>query len=80
MKRAGDFDWKLLESVTEKETGNAQSGACVDVLPRCLLDVTNGRIPYLGNLVPMALSSYSPPPRELWEQGCHFGFVTANYL
>ena len=33
MKRAGDFDWP--ESVTEKETGNAQSGACVDVLPRC---------------------------------------------
>ena len=24
-----------LESVTEKETGNAQPGACVDVLPRC---------------------------------------------
>ena len=24
-----------MESVTEKETGNAQSGACVDVLPRC---------------------------------------------
>ena len=24
-----------LESVTEKETGNAQTGACVDVLPRC---------------------------------------------
>ena len=23
------------ESVTEKETGNAQPGACVDVLPRC---------------------------------------------
>ena len=35
MKRAGDFDWKLLESVAEKETGNAQSDACVDVLPRC---------------------------------------------
>ena len=27
-------------------------------------DVINGRISYLGNLVPMALSSYSPPPRE----------------
>ena len=24
-----------LESVTEKETGKAQAGACVDVLPRC---------------------------------------------
>ena len=24
-----------LESVTEKETGNAQPGACVNVLPRC---------------------------------------------
>ena len=24
-----------LESVTEKETGNTQPGACVDVLPRC---------------------------------------------
>ena len=26
-----------LESVTEKVTGNAQTGACVDVLPRCWL-------------------------------------------
>ena len=26
-----------LESVTEKETGNAQPGACEDVLPRCCL-------------------------------------------
>ena len=29
-----------LESVTEKETGNAQPGACVDVLLRCCLKVT----------------------------------------
>ena len=43
-------------------------------------DVTNGRIPYLDNLVPVALYSYSPPPRELWEQGCQFGFVTAYHL
>ena len=28
-----------LESVTEKETGNAQPGACVDVLPRCWLSL-----------------------------------------
>ena len=34
-------------------------------------DVNKGRRTYLGNLVPMALSSYSPPSRELWEQGCH---------
>ena len=33
-KRAQDtLIW--LESVTEKVTGNAQTGACVDVLPRC---------------------------------------------
>ena len=29
-----------LASVTEKETGNAQPGACVDVLPRCSRDST----------------------------------------
>ena len=29
-----------VESVTEKETGNAQPGACVDVLPRCWLSIT----------------------------------------
>ena len=28
-----------VESVTEKETGNAQPGACVDVLPRCWLSL-----------------------------------------
>ena len=27
-------------------------------------DVINGRIPYLDNLVPMALSSYSPLPEN----------------
>ena len=43
-------------------------------------DVINGRIPYLDNLVPMALSSYSPPPRELWEQGSQSGLVTAYHL
>ena len=44
MKRAGDFDWP--ESVTEKETGNAQPGACVDVLPRCLRKaISQGRAP-----------------------------------
>ena len=29
-----------LESVTEKLTGNAQPGACVDVLPRCCHDLS----------------------------------------
>ena len=43
-------------------------------------DVINGRIPYLDNHVPVALSSHSPPPRELWEQGCQFGIVTAYHL
>ena len=31
-----------LESVTEKETGNAQPCACVDVLPRCWLTIISG--------------------------------------
>ena len=33
-----------LENVTEKETGNAQPGACVDVLPRCWVDQTPGKV------------------------------------
>ena len=41
--------------MTEKETGNAQPGACVDVLPRCLEDV--GRNCARGNLALVVLIS-----------------------
>ena len=35
-----------LESVTEKETGNDQPGACVDVLPRCCNNAASTIISY----------------------------------
>jgi len=45
-----------LESVTEKETGNAQPGACVDVLPRCSRSFTVISLPSR----PISRSSLQP--------------------
>ena len=68
MKRAGDFDWKLLESVTEKETGNAQSDACVDVLPRCLTRLTST---WRKNVMSMR-ELYCPSPLAGFEKMARF--------
>ena len=54
-----------LESVTEKVTGNAQPGACVDVLPRCSLKVVlfhrSGHFGRLDRNVPFHLTKLLSP-------------------
>ena len=56
-----------LESVTEKETGNAQPGACVDVLPRCCKTDS----PYFQRLSPVSLSVFSLIPDLLLTARAH---------
>ena len=66
-----------LESVTEKETGNAQPGACVDVLPRCWfrhdLGTTLGLTRPL--LQPRSQGSLLPVPTEVAPSYACLSFV-----